>query len=208
MNFSATHGKVRFANNIDPGSIILSSIEDDTWWRQGLICAIIDDINILLQDMSFIGDKDWNIIVGGGHHAEVILGVERTSQCGSSHDGGTEDSISIPIIVNSVNDPPQIKVDTSDVNFKSSYGDIVEVNELELLHIDEGHGLIIPIRLSDIDDDIIKIEIKATGLSEISIIDSQPGFFSNAYFIEGDASGVYHNKIILKGKVDALWMPT
>ena len=204
LSLNATHGKVRFANKIDPESIILSSTEDDTLWRQGLICAIIDDINILLQDMSFIGDKDWNSIVGEGDYAEVILGVERTSQCGSPHDGGTEDSISIPIIVNSVNDPPQIKVNITDVIFKSSYGDMVEMNGLELLHIDEGHGLIIPIRLSDIDDDVIKVEIEATGLSEISIIDSQPGFFSNAYFIEGDASGVYHKKIILKGKVDTL----
>ncbi len=202
VDLNATYGTIKLTNGIDPKAIAVTNEGHGSWWSYASLCGRFHNMKPLLTNISFRANENWNSVENQGDYAELFVEVRRTLDCESSAMGDAEDSITIPIVVNPVNDPPQIKVGLYPRDNENLFLNTDQGNST--LRIDEDHNLKIPISITDVDDDIIKVIAKVIGQGKVSVLDSIVGYNSDALFMKGDGSGRFHEIIAIKGRIDAI----
>ena len=171
---------------------------DTLLWTDVLICGDVETVANILSSISFIGDLNFNS-ADEGDYASVSVGVRRVETCGINLPklkDVLEDFISILIHVNSVNDLPEIMMDTLGNEH------VCLDTEYEMC-IAEDHEVNLPTEIVDFDSDIMLVNIRTNGFGKVSVSHGH-GHFIDAYFIEGDGNGDYFDNIVLKGTVNAV----
>jgi len=141
-----------------PTNIMPHEQERELWWTHASICGNLVDVIKSLSAISFIAHENWNS--EKGDYSEIAVGIQRLDTCEinpTTMDDRLEDSITVPIHVNPINDPPEINVETiNHDNFSSE--------DRHTIRVDEDHEMTLPIEIMDIDNGIIKVDIKTNGL--------------------------------------------
>ena len=172
------------------------SIKDDeianSWWIRASLCGNINDVADSLKTISFIPDQNWNS--AAGDYTELIVDVYRLDEgcrnrAALSSTGHIGNTIKVPIHVTAVNDPPLIKI-----SYDAGKG---------FNHSQSNNIVHLPTKISDVDNTIIKVDIKTNGSGKIAIFHGH-GHFKDAYFTKGDGSGTYFHNITLMGTMEAV----
>ena len=168
---------------------LVDRISNEDWSSSLVLCEYPRNLNKLLGSLTFMPDRDWNS-EETGDYAELKISVRKVATC--SDNKGLQDFESVlelPIHVLPINDYPLIE-------FQS------EIQRDEGIVVPEDIALTIPMRVSDMDDDILMVSIKSPN-GTIALYTGH-GNHIYTYFTEGNGDGFFYKEIVLKGRKEAI----